>query len=69
MTHLNYFATHVEGFVSAKGRHASCVFAFLSRESAAQSPSINLFRWRGWRAFGTAIRCIGSCGRDRIPER
>jgi len=69
MTHLNDFDTHVEGFVSAKGRYASCVFAFMSRESAAQSPPINLFRWRGCSAFGSAIRCIGSCGREKVPER
>lgn len=69
MTHLDHFAAHVEGFVPAKGRYASCVFAFMSRESAAQSPPINLFRWRGCNAFGSAIRCIGSCGRDGISER
>lgn len=69
MTHLNHFETHVEGFVTARGRQASCVFAFLSRESAAQSPPINLFRWRGCSAFSKAIRCIGSCGREKFPER
>lgn len=40
MTPLNDFAPPVEGFVAAKGRYASCVFAFMSRESAAQSPQL-----------------------------
>lgn len=69
MTHLNQFDTHVEGFVDDRSWRAGCVFAFPSRESAAQSPSTRLFRWRGCSAFGSAIRCIGSCGREKIPER